>query len=180
MSVRVLTRWDWACYVAAGRLTGAQRTLLLVVTRHADQDGHGAFVGQESLAKAAGITERGVRKALQQLEEMELISGERRPGKTTCWRVNFEWVTPELEFRGAARQGWNSSSTPPRNPSSAPAASDPGTTPELPRPSSSYEGEGEGTTSSLSSFRSAQREREIDNVVTFDPRQVLTLQRLNS
>ena len=38
MSRVALERWDWACYVAEGRLTGAQRAVLQVIARHATSE----------------------------------------------------------------------------------------------------------------------------------------------
>ncbi len=156
MSRRALERWKWACNVAPNRLTGAQRAILQVIAAHATADGAGARVGQEAMAQSAGISDRGARKALVQLQKMGLIAGEPRPGKTTIYALNADW-TPEPQFRA------------PRNHSSTVTRTDPGTTPELPRNPSSYEGEGEGTSTStpLSLNGAAARQRENGNVTDF-------------
>jgi hypothetical protein len=174
MSRRVLERWDWACYVAPGRLTGAQRSILQVIARHGE-----AFVSQEEMAKSAGIGCAGlsvgdvdtspVRKVLRRLKAMGLIEDERRPGKTTIWRPRLDW-TPVREDRSQL-------------------AADPGPTPVQPRSSGTYEGEGEGATPlslngnaarAASAARDA-REREGEREqIEFDPRNLVTLRRIPS
>ncbi len=174
MSRRTLDRWDWACRVAPGRLTATQRVILLVLTRHADEDGRGARIGQEKLSRSAGITDRAVRDALKRLESLGLISGERRPGLTTVWTVHLNW-TPEAHFQGDGAK--------PRKPASRVDAQDPGSTPEAPRKSTSDEGEGEGLKASPPSVpQDVEREEATtdDTLVTFDPTKLVELRKVAS
>src|SRR5262249_4441248 len=96
-----------------------------------------------------------VRKILKRLEDLELIAGQRRPGKTTIWTVNFAW-TPVRQDR------------PTPDPQDRVRQVDPGPTPVQPRSSRTYEGEGEGTSTSLSLTRSDVRgEREGAEIFDF-------------
>jgi hypothetical protein len=135
MSRRALDRWHWACSVASPRLTGAQRAVLHVIAAHADADGRGAFVSQETMARSAGIggersTPQGegyfdaapVRKILKRLECMGLIEGERRSGKTTIWTLNPAW-TPVHQDQGDGPA--------PRSSGTGETRHDPGPTPVL-------------------------------------------------
>lgn len=144
MSGRVIDRWKWACTVAAPRLNGTQRAVLHVLVAHAPSGS--TVVGQDTMADSAGITERAVRPALEGLEVLGLIAGEHRPGKTTVWTVNMAW-TSEADFQGdRPRKGIG-----PRKSTSAPPTPDPGSTPEVPRNSTSDErGSGRTTTPSPS------------------------------
>jgi hypothetical protein len=180
VSRRALDRWDWACAVAPGRLTGAQRAVLQVIARHAGADGGNSFAGQDAMAESAGITDRGVRKVLRRLETMGLLVGERRPGKTTVWSLAFDW-TPELQFQGQTSEPRNSGAgvenADPGTQGPGSTDPDPGTTPELPRNPSSDEGEGEGELLSFSANGSSGRgegEREVE----FNPRDLVALRRL--
>ena len=166
MSRSVLERWDWACYVAPGRLTGAQCSILQVIARHGE-----AFVSQEEMAKSAGIGCAGlsagnvdtspVRKVLRRLKAMGLIEEEGRPGKTTIYRPRLDW-TPVPEDRSQA-------------------AVDPGPTPVQPRSSGTHEGEGEGETPLSLNGSSARRVSEREGeLVEFDPRELVTLRRIPS
>jgi hypothetical protein len=165
MSRRALDRWKWACNVAPGRLTGAQRSVLQVIAAHADADGGNAFVAQEAMALSAGIGGEGehpdtspVRKVLKRLEALSLIEGERRAGKTTVWTVRLAW-TPVLADRADAPD--------PRSNGTGVAHRDPGPTPVQPRSSGTYEGEGEGTSTPSLSFNvvALRREREREEAV---------------
>jgi hypothetical protein len=155
MSRRALDRWKRAANIAPGILTGAQRSVLLVIAAYADENGHGCTIGQERMAASAGVSDRAVRMILERLEELGLIGGDPRPGKTTVWSVNLD-ATPEAKFRA------------PRKSASTLAAVDPGSTPEVPRKPTSDEGEGEGNT--LSPNRPEGRERDGATVYRFRTR----------
>ncbi len=64
----------WAIKRAeAGDLSAPQNHLLLVLANYADHEGCDAFPGASTLARQTGMTERGVRKILQQLEGLGVI-----------------------------------------------------------------------------------------------------------
>ncbi len=161
MSRRTIDRWEWACYVAAGRLTTAQRAVLVIVARHARDDGSGSRVSQTTISEAADLVDRSVRRALTRLERMGLVAGEVRPGKTTIWSLNFAW-TPDTSVQSEPPE--------PRTPASRDAATDPGRTPDAPRTPVSYEGEGEATSTSTPSLTpNVAAPRREGEVVEFDP-----------
>ena len=154
---RVIDRWKWACTVAAPRLTGTQRAVLHVLIAHAPNGS--TIVGQDTMAESAGITDRALRPVLGALESIGLIAAERRPGKTTVWTVNTDW-TPEADFRAERpRKG-----TGPRKPASAPSKVDPGSTPEVPRNSTSDGSGSERTPLSLPTEVRDVREGEVIDI----------------
>jgi hypothetical protein len=162
MSRRAFERWDWACYVAAGRLTTAQRAVLVVVARHAGESSAGARISQATIAEATDLVDRSVRRALDRLEAMGLIAGESRPGKTTVWALNLDW-TPDTSVR------------PPRTLTPGVQCADPGRTPDVPRTPVSYEGEGEGK-KPLSLPTEARDERASE--IEFDARNLVSIRRV--
>jgi len=171
MSRAVLERWDWACYVAAGQLSTAQRAVLGVVARHAGENGTGSRISQAMIAESTDLVDRSVRRALDRLKALGLIVGELRSGKTTVWTLNLEW-TPDSSVQGQASA--------PRTPASGVPGGDPGHTPDTPRTLVSYEGEGEGTTTPSLSVNEVAARGEGEDEIEFDPRRLVTLRRVPS
>lgn len=71
--------------VLASNLTGAAKAVALVVARR-DGD-RGCFVSMERLAREAGVSERGARKALRELEGLGVVVTEHVPGKGSVRRL---------------------------------------------------------------------------------------------
>ncbi len=169
---RTIDRWAYVCDVASTapgpRLTASQRAVFSVIARHENKDPSiGSFVGQDTLAAATDMTDRGIRKVLTALVNLGLIIPEHRPGKTTRWNINWDW-TPEPEFQTEDRKPRNSGSTQPRNSSSDVQSRDPGTTPELPRNPSSDEVGRVKKTPSLSLIRTELRGEGDSEEVSMD------------
>lgn len=85
-----LDRWTRA-YAAArahGGLTMAACAVLVRI-EYRDGQGAGAWESLAEIAAATGGSVRTVRRALRALEADGLITGERRPGKTTVYRVRY-------------------------------------------------------------------------------------------
>jgi hypothetical protein len=108
----IFARWEWACTVARGLLTGSQRAVLQLIARRGGSDGSGAFPSREEMAATAGIAVRTVSDVTSVLEQIGLITGQPRPGTTTIWTANLDW-TPAAHCMGQSdEEAANPCSTP--------------------------------------------------------------------
>lgn len=121
MSVQAMA---WALQRARmGDLSAPQNHLLLVLANYADREGCDAFPGQATLATETGMTVRGVRNILQQLEELGVI---RKGNQAITAAKNYPfgqrpvvWDLPmmqmELPLQDAAKTTEPRNVVPPRN-----------------------------------------------------------------
>jgi hypothetical protein len=82
---------NWAFELA---ITGARKSVLLVLANHADDTGE-CWPSLQRIALHAGVTDRGAQKALRELEQLALVTTRLVPGRNSRYVLALGTVTPE-------------------------------------------------------------------------------------
>jgi hypothetical protein len=94
VSIRVL---NWVLHKAPVT-THTDLVVLLVIADRASDDGDGVWYSIAKIAEIARLSPRAVRNCLERLDSTGLIATERRPGRTSRYRI----LAPRGEARRAA------------------------------------------------------------------------------
>ena len=95
--------WAWAQAV-----TPTQKLVLLSLAEHANDQGGSCFPCGATLRGLTGLSERAIRKALRELEALDLIDCQHGRGKTSSryrLHVSEGHEVPVTESRGAPDAG---------------------------------------------------------------------------
>jgi Helix-turn-helix domain len=109
-----------------GQLSPAELAVYLHLHTY-DWDGEGTWVGQKTIAKELGISERTVRDGVNKLERVGAIECQRRPGQSNLYKVKKAWLPGDS---GNSRRGKSSKTS---APTPAESAGDPGNVRRAPR-----------------------------------------------
>ena len=158
--------WAWEAIETHGdEIPGLAGLVLLQLAKHGNRDGV-ARPSARTLAGYVGRTDKPVRKALDLLAELRLISGDKTHGKPTTWTLGTADPVPAP------------SSTPTADPVSAGVRTKCGQSADEVRTPGSDEGEGEGEEHPLSS--NGSKGRGDEGAVEFDSRNLVHFRRMEA
>lgn len=99
----------WQSIQGAAHVKGANRAILYALATYADRNGTNAFPSQATLADAAGVCARTVRRALRWLEDSGIIRRmggrkSRRGRAVIVWKIVLATLKPDTGSGRPAKQ----------------------------------------------------------------------------